>query len=130
MATVTVDDLVAAELAHLDRIAEDLTVSDDEAVYAHLRAHGLRWLGAEAAAHILRQEAHDALAGRVRPPIAQAEPVWWLGVTARRAGFNAWDATGGKGNGLRRGFEIRQLAQALKRRRLAAKTKTRKAAGR
>lgn len=122
------DDMVAAELAHLDRLADDLTVSNDEAVYAHLRAHGLRWLGAEAAAHILRQEAHDALAGRVRPPVARAEPVWWLGVTARRAGFNAWDdAT--KGNGLRRGSEIRQLRGALERRRAAARTKARKAAG-
>jgi len=120
--------IVADELAHLDRLAADITPDpagsrwhdrqrDDEAAYAHLRACGLRRLPVELAAAILREEMLSALQGRHRASISQSEPVWWLGVVARRAGFtDPW-------SDLFSPLEQRQALHEFRRKRVLAKQK-------
>lgn len=61
---MTDDDLVAAELARLDAIA-DSPEADNNALYAFVRAYALRRMPVDMAASILRQEALAALAGQL-----------------------------------------------------------------
>lgn len=117
--SMTDDELVAAELARLDHLADNPPpgwrpgeLDHTAALHAHLRAYGLRHLPVDVAAQILRQEAHDALSGRPQSHIGQSEPVWWLGVTARRAGLD-WPPE------LPRGFEVRARTNVYLRKKIA-----------
>lgn len=82
------EDLVAAELAALDAVADG--DDPDRGLHAYLRAYAIRRVPEAVAAAVLRQEAMDALMGINPPANRQAEPVWWLGVVAQRAGCPGW----------------------------------------
>lgn len=114
--SMTDDELVAAELARLDAVAASpIPVGAGPAarragLHAHLRAYGLGHLPVDIAATILRQETLDVFTGRARHRVADTEPIWWLGVTARRAGLD-WPT-------LPHGFEVRARTNAYLRKKI------------